>query len=196
VLPVVRPPLPLPPPTDIITGSLLAPAALVLQEVSARSHGQCLHQPGLQPPLAANIAAIAQSRYGHEGVLDVQLPPGVKLLQLSGRFAAKQPLPRAARLSGSAALPVTLLGAMPRAAEGSAEAASGAAGAAGSSSPPGAGPMQWSAAAVAVPVLSSGSRFVAALELAKDWPPGSSFDVGFVCEWTAADGRRLRQVRA
>jgi hypothetical protein len=55
--------------------------------------------------------------------------------------------------------------------------------------------MAWSPAASAVPVVSSGSRFVAVLELTQDWQPGDSFEVQVVCEWTAADGRRVRQVR-
>jgi hypothetical protein len=56
--------------------------------------------------------------------------------------------------------------------------------------------MQWSSNAVSVPVLSSCSRFVAALELSKDWPAGSSFEVQVVCEWTCVDGRRVRHVSA
>jgi hypothetical protein len=47
---------------------------------------------------------------------------------------------------------------------------------------------------VSVPVMSSSTRFVAAFELARDWPTGSSFDVQVVCEWTAVDGKRVRQV--
>jgi hypothetical protein len=27
-----------------------------------------------------------------------------------------------------------------------------------------------------------------------DWQPGDGFEVQVVCEWTAVDGRRLRQV--
>jgi hypothetical protein len=45
-----------------------------------------------------------------------------------------------------------------------------------------------------VPVVSSGSRFVAVLELTQDWQPGDGFEVQVVCEWTAVDGRRVRQV--
>jgi hypothetical protein len=59
----------------------------------------------------------------------------------------------------------------------------------------GSGPITWSPAASGVPVVSSGSRFVAVLELTQDWQPGDSFEVQVVCEWTAVDGRRVRQVR-
>jgi hypothetical protein len=55
--------------------------------------------------------------------------------------------------------------------------------------------MHWSSNAVSVLVLSSSSRFVANLELSREWPAGSSFEVQVVCEWTAVDGRRVRQVR-
>jgi hypothetical protein len=185
------------------------------------SQGRLLLQPQLQPPLASNIAAIAQSRFGWEGVLDVQLPAGVKLLSLTGPVAHKQPLPQVAYISGTTQLPVTLL--TPRGskaaaavgADGATGDVSAAAAGAGSSAsqkpgavPPGpdaggmgligssssAGPMQWSSNAVSVPVLSSSSRFVAALELSKDWPLGSSFEVQVVCEWTSVDGRRVRHV--
>eukprot|EP00775_Hariotina_reticulata_P012623 gene12623-12753_t len=57
-------------------GSLAAPAALLLQEAVSVSHGRLLHQPQLAPPLASNIVALAQSRFGWEGVVDVRVPPG------------------------------------------------------------------------------------------------------------------------
>lgn len=216
------------PATDVITGSTSAPAALLFQEAVDVSCGRLLHQPQLQPSLAANIAAIAQSRFGWEGVLDIKLPAGIKLLSLSGPIARSQPLPQAAYASGTTQLPVTLLtspkaaataagaaaaaASKPAAASPDAAAAGGQPG--GATSPPpgqipagsaaavvnlagssgGAGPMQWGPHAVSVPVLSSSTRFVAALELSRDWPAGSSFEVEVVCEWTAVDGRRVRQV--
>lgn len=214
-----------PPCSDVITGSTAAPAALLCQEAVDASQGRLLHQPQLQPPLAANIAAIAQSRFGWEGVLDVKLPAGVKLLSISGPVAKNQPLPQAAYASGSTQMPVTLLlppgvaaaaAAVSKAAADSAASGAPAAGsnsaspAAAAAAVPGpdaavvnlpgggssgnAGPMQWSADAVSVPVLSTCMRFVAALELSRDWPAGSSFEVQVVCEWTAVDGRRVRQV--
>lgn len=171
------------------------------------SQGRLLYQPQLRPPLAANIAAVAHSRFGWEGVLDLKLPAGVKLLGLSGPVAHNQRLPPAAYASGSSQLPVTLL-TQPRAAAavskavadaGSVEAAAGgqvsevaSPGSSGSSSS--AGPVQWGPHAVFVPVLSTSTRFVATLELSRDWPAGSSFEVQVVCEWTAVDGRRVRQV--
>ena len=214
-------------PADVITGSTAAPAALLFQAAVDTSQGRLLHQPQLQPPLAANITAIAQSRFGWEGVLDLKLPAGVKLLSLSGPAARGQHLPAAAYSSGTSQMPVTLISpgrgaaAAAAAAAAASKAAAGAEGAAGAAggdaaaasaaaggttaaagAPGGegsagssAGPMHWSSNAVSVPVLSSSSRFVANLELSREWPVGSSFEVQVVCEWTAVDGRRVRQVR-
>lgn len=200
---------------DVITGSTAAPAALLFQEAVDASQGRLLHQPRLQPPLATNITAIAQSRFGWEGALDIKVPAGVKLLGITGPSAANQRLPPAAYASGTTQMPVTLLIAPGAAAAASQTAAAAADAAASGSTPavpgagstppsspaaaaavpgPDAGPMQWSSNAVSVPVLSSSTRFVAAFELARDWPTGSSFDVQVVCEWTAVDGRRVRQV--
>lgn len=205
---------------DVITGSSAAPAAILLQEAVDATQGRLLHQPQLAPPLAANLVAIAQSRFGWEGVLDVKLPAGVKLLSLSGPVAKGQPLPPAAYSSGGIQMPVTLLASPGAAAVAAGKAAAEAGAGSGTSaapSPPAAaaaaavtapdatavslatagssaGPMQWSGNAVSVPVLSTSTRFVAALELARDWPAGSSFEVQVVCEWTAVDGRRIRQV--
>lgn len=200
-------------PLDVITGSCAAPAALLLQEAVDATQGRLLHQPLLAPPLAANLVAIAQSRFGWEGVLDIKLPAGVKLLSLSGPLAKGQPLPPAAYSSGSTQMPVTLLSSSPGAAAAAASggSTSATAGTPGAASPAAAaavsgpdaaaagssaGPMHWSGNAVSVPVLSSSTRFVASLELARDWPAGSSFEVQVVCEWTAVDGRRVRQVAA
>lgn len=209
---------------DVITGSSAAPAALLLQEAVDATQGRLLHQPQLAPPLAANLVAIAQSRFGWEGVLDVKLPAGLKLLSLSGPLAKGQPLPPAAYSSGGTQMPVMLLASPGAAAAAAGKAAadagagSSASAAAGTASAPSpaaaaaavtvpdatavslaaagssAGPLHWSGNAVSVPVMSTSTRFVAALELARDWPAGSSFEVQVVCEWTAVDGRRIRQV--
>lgn len=198
-------------PVDVITGSIAAPAALMLQEAVGVSHGRLLHQPGLRPPLASNIAAAAQSRFGWEGVFDVRVPHGVKVTQITGHVSATQTLPKAAYASGSE-IPVTVVTAgtspgRPSPPSGGLDSVSTAvapAAATGANStgggPPAAinmssGPVAWSNAATSVPVLSSGNRFVAVLELSRDWEPGSSFEVQIVCEWTTADGRRVRQVR-
>lgn len=192
-------------PVDVITGSIAAPAALLLQDAVSASHGRLLHQPGLKPPLASNIAAMAQSRFGWEGVIDFKVPHGVKVVQVSGPVSPSQNLPKAAYASGGE-VPVLVIGPGRTAAAGGPEAAltasssdntaaaATAAGAAGAAVNMSSGPITWSNAATAVPVVSSGSRFVAVLELSRDWEPGSSFDVQVVCEWTTADGRRVRQV--
>eukprot|EP00879_Flechtneria_rotunda_P018336 GHRR01019233.1.p1 GENE.GHRR01019233.1~~GHRR01019233.1.p1 ORF type:complete len:616 (+),score=248.22 GHRR01019233.1:277-2124(+) len=225
-------------PIDVITGSISAPAALLLQEVVTASHGRSIWQPQLQPPLASNIVAVIQSRFGWEGVLDVRVPAGVKVVQVSGPLAPDQPLPQAARLSGKD-LQVLLLGSSgwreragtPRGTgDGSAastgntrgslqvdvESAARSADQAAYSSQQqasqqqstklpskqeataaasvGSGPVAWSSSATVVPVLSTGSRIVAELEFSKDWQAGSSFNVQIVCEWTAVDGQRVRQI--
>jgi hypothetical protein len=214
-------------PIDVISGSLAAPAALLLQEVVTASHGRLLHQPQLAPPLASNIVALAQSRFGWEGIIDIRVPPGVRVGQLSGPVAPSSALPAPAYLSGTTELPVLMVGSpkaataaaavkevamegsIPTGAAAAADQSSGSATAAqpqqlaaagdqpAAAAAPGAGsgPISWSPAATAVPVVSIGTRFVAVLELSRDWSPGSSFEVQVVCEWTAADGRRTRQVR-
>lgn len=194
-------------PLDVITGSLASPAAMLLQDAVIASHGRLLHQPGLKPPLASNMVTTAQSRFGWEGVLDVRVPHGVKVVTLSGPVSPNQGLPKAAYLSGSE-VPVTVGGTHRRTASSGgfdgtaspplaiADAAATAAAAAGAATGSlSSGPIAWSNAASAVPVMSSGSRFVAVLELTQDWQPGSSIEVQVVAEWTSADGKRVRQVK-
>ncbi len=48
--------------------------------------------------------------------------------------------------------------------------------------------------AVAAPCLEHGQSFAAALELTKD-AAGGELQFEVECRWTAADGRRMRQVR-
>ena len=173
-------------PVDIVSGSLSAPGALLLQGVCSASHGRLLHQPGLAPPLAGNLAAMVGARFGWDGVIDVRAPPGVRVAYLTGPLAVdSEALPTAAHVSGrgSNSLPIWLVG--PPDSSGDSGGAAGAE-----------GPVAWSSAAAHLPVISAGMRCVAALQLTKDWAPGSSIQLQVIAEWTAADGRRVRQVCA
>jgi hypothetical protein len=208
---------------DAVVGDAGAPALPYLLDASEACGGAVLHQPGLAAPFAANVAALCLRRIGWDAFIDVRTPAGIKLKRMVGPMLVQGPAGLPESISPVDAQPV--VPAQGGDSEDGGGGGGGAAGAEGAGvaglaaeqpqqqqqpqprsrpgspaksrvSRPAVPPTRLSAAAAAAPSIDRGRFYGAALELTSDLAPGVAQEIQVLWEWTAADGRRVRQVRA